>query len=122
MANERFHTSITSTARRYCQCNIEPSSIIVSENRVVCWAIHSEEMQAKNMKYIPFGNPVPIMSKTNSLWDKFKKDGFATPVEGSVNSHIWFERPYYRKSLWEEAMLLGNTGLVLSYLTLEDPE
>ena len=43
-------------------------------------------------------------------------------MEGSVDSDIWFERPFYRKGLWEEAMVLGNTGFVLTYLTLEDTD
>jgi len=41
-------------------------------------------------------------------------------AEGSVDAEVWFERPFYRKGLWEEAMPLGCTGLVLTYLTLED--
>lgn len=122
MADERFHTSITSTARRYCQCGIEACSIVVSKAGVVRWAVHSEDMEARNMKYIQFGAPLPGISKTAGLWDTLDQDGFADPVEGSVDSDVWFERPYYRKTLWEEAMALGNTGFVLTYLTLEDPD
>lgn len=122
MADERFHTSITSTARRYCQCDIEACSIIVSSNGIVRWAMHSEDMRARNMKYVPFGEAVPAMSKTALLMTKLANDGESEPVEGSVESVVWFERPFYRKRLWEEVMLLGNTGFVLTYLTLEDAD
>lgn len=122
MADERFHTSITSTARRYCQCDIEACSIVVSTDGIVRWAMHSEDMRARNMRYIPFGNPIPAMSKTASLLAAPNTSGESKLVEGSVNAEVWFERPFHRKGLWEEAMLLGNTGFVLTYLTLEDAE
>ena len=122
MADERFHTSITSTARRYCQCDVDPCNIVVSEGGIVRWAMHSEGMKARNMKFIPFGQPVPAMSKTAGLWGKLDEEGAAEPVEGSVESVVWFERPFYKKRLWEEAMALGNAGFVLTYLTLEDPD
>ena len=122
MADQRFHTSVTSTARRYCQCDIEACSIAVSENGVIRWAMYSEDMQARNMKYIPFGHAVPATSKTARLWNEFRQNGVTDPVEGAVDAEVWFERPYYRKRLWEEAMVLGNTGFVLTYLTLEDPD
>lgn len=119
MADERFGTSITSTARRYCQCDIEACSIIMSEGGIVRWAMHSEDMKGRNMRYVPAREPVPRMSKTAELWDTLGGIGVADPVEGLVDADVWFERPFYRKQLWEEAMTLGNTGLVLTYLTLE---
>ena len=45
----------------------------------------------------------------------------ANPVEGGVEPTAWYEKPFYRKRLWEEAMPLGSTGITLTYLTLEDP-
>jgi Zn-dependent peptidase ImmA (M78 family) len=122
MADQRFHTSVTSTARRYCQCDIEACSIVVSKNGIVRWAMHSEDMRARNMKYVPFGKSIPAMSKTASLLESIHETDVPDPVEGAVDPEVWFEKPYYRKGLWEEAMLLGNTGLVLTYITLEDSE
>ena len=46
-----FTTSITSTARRYCQCDVDPCNVVVSEGGVVVWAMHSEGMKARNMKW-----------------------------------------------------------------------
>ncbi len=122
LAEEYFHTSVTSTARRYCQCDIEACSIVVSREGDVLWAMHSEDMRRLNMKYIQFGQAVPRMSKTAALWDRIgDSPEDLSAVEGAVESDVWFERPYYRKELWEEAMPLGYTGLALTYLTLEDP-
>lgn len=122
MANERFRTSITSTARRYCQCDLEACSIVVSSNGIVRWALHSEDMRARNMKYIESGKGVPRDSMTAMLVKTLRSSSGAEPVEGSVDSDIWFERPYYKATLWEEAMALGATGLVLTYITLEDAD
>lgn len=119
MADERFGTSITSTARRYCQCDIEACSIIMSEGGMVRWAMHSEDMKGLNMRYVPVREPVPAMSKTAELLDKFEEDGATDPVDGLVDAEVWFEKPFYKKQLWEEAMALGNTGLMLTYLTLD---
>jgi len=119
MADERFGTSITSTARRYCQCDIEACSIIVSEDGVVRWAMHSEDMKGLNMRYVPAREPAPGMSKTAGLWDALVENDVADSVEGLVDAEVWFEKPFYKKQLWEEAMALGNTGLVLTYLTLD---
>jgi Zn-dependent peptidase ImmA (M78 family) len=117
MADQRFNTSVLSTARRYCQCDIEACSIVVSENGLVRWAMHSEDMKRLNMRYVPARQPVPSMSKTANLWQTTDKT--AESVEGLVDAETWFEHPFYKKMLWEEAMVLGNTGLVLTYLTLD---
>lgn len=119
MADERFGTSVTSTARRYCQCDIEACSIVVSENGAVRWAMHSEDMKGLNMRYVPAREPVPATSKTAALWRTIIEGGSAEPTEGVVDAEVWFDRPYYKKQLWEEAMPLGVTGLVLTYLTLD---
>jgi len=121
LAETRFHTSVTSTARRYLQCDIEACAIVVSQDGKVRWAMYSEDMARLNMKYVPFGAPVPRMSKTAGLWARMGASDDLSLVEGSVDADVWFEHPYYRKRLWEEAMPLGYTGFVLTYLTLEDP-
>lgn len=117
LADVQFHTSVMSTARRYCQCDIEACSIVVSREGKVLWTMHSEDMRRGNMKYIPAGAPVPRMSKTAGLFEREPDD--LSWIEGSVDAEVWFERPSYRKGLWEEALPLGSTGLVLTYLTLE---
>ena len=121
LAETQFHTSVTSTARRYVQCDIEACAIIVSQDDKVRWAMYSEGMASRNMKYVPFGSPVPRMSMTAELWTRVSDSDDLSLVEGSVDAEVWFEHPYYRKRLWEEAMPLGYTGFILTYLTLEDP-
>jgi len=115
-----FHTSVTSTVRRYCQCNLEPSSVVVSQQGMVKWAVHSEDMRRLGLGYVEAGRPVPRMSRTMPLWNRLQNREPAEAVEGSVEASVWFERGY-RRGLWEEALPLGFTGFVLTYLTLEDP-
>lgn len=120
LADTVFHTSLTSTVRRYCQCNLEPSSVVVSQQGKVKWAVHSEDMRRLGHGYIEAGRPVPRMSRTAALWSVLREGDQPEPVEGSVQASVWFERGYARR-LWEQAMVLGTTGLVLTYLTMENP-
>jgi hypothetical protein len=120
LADNVFHTSLMSAVRRYCQCNLEPSSVVVSQQRKVKWAVHSEDMRRLGHGYIEAGRPVPRMSRTAELWGRLREGEQPEPAEGSVQASVWFERGYAR-SLWEEAMPLGATGFLLTYLTLENP-
>lgn len=121
MASNKFQTSITSTARRYCQCGIEACAVVLSYQGNVWWAMYSEDMAYKNMKYIKFATAVPPRSKSAKLWEMIG-DGYGEAIEGSVDATIWFPYPDYDGKLWEECMPLGNAGLALTYLTLEDPD
>ena len=119
---ERFKTSVTSTVRRYCQCCIEPCSMVVSQSGRLRWALHSEDMRRLGMGFIECRRspPVPAASRTQNLWQTLaESDDPESRVEGEVDALVWFERPY-RSRLWEEAMPLGYTGLVLTYLTVAD--
>jgi len=73
------------------------------------------------MKYLKFNTPVPKGSKTDKLWEMIDRN-CGEAIEGGVEAATWFPHPHYHGRLWEEAMPLGNTGLVLSFITLEDPE
>jgi hypothetical protein len=120
LAEDVFHTSVTSTVRRYCQCGIEPASMVMSNDGRVKWALASEDMRRLGFGYVEAGRPVPRMSKTAVLLQKIRGGEDTEPVEGGVTASVWFERGYGRR-LWEEAMSLGRTGLVLTYLTMENP-
>jgi hypothetical protein len=95
--------------------------VIVSERQRVKWARRSESMARLGMGYVAFGDQVPAPSVTAGLWRRLRSGQDAEPVDGPVDAAAWYDRPY-RERLWEEAMPLGQTGLVLTYLTLEDPD
>ncbi len=116
LAEKRLKTSLTSTARRYCQCDIEACSIIFSDSGIVTWAMHSEDMKAKNMRYVPSNTAPPIGSRTKDLWDHANESNALDAAEGVVNASIWFERPY-DNLVWEDTQLLGRTGFALTMLT-----
>ncbi|GIW88278.1 MAG: hypothetical protein KatS3mg108_2602 [Isosphaeraceae bacterium] len=120
LADEEFQTSVTSTVRRYCQFDFEPCAMVVSEANRVNWAWHSDSMRALGMSHVPAGSRVPGTSRTAGLWKRLEGSDSLDAVGGLVPAQAWYERPY-REELWEEAMPLGYTGLVLTYLTLQDP-
>ncbi len=117
LATDQFKTSITSTTLRYLKCDFEPCAMVMSRDNHVLWADYSTDMQYLGMKYIPFSSRVPAKSRSYAL----RHDSPDDIVEGEIDSHVWFEYPK-RSQLWEEAMALGRTGLVLTFLTLLDPE
>ncbi len=113
LANEKLQTSLTSTARRYCQADIEACSVVLCKDGVIQWAIHSEDMKRIGMRYIEFGRPIPSESITARLRSRGGIE------KGVVTSDVWYEtrRP---RDLWEECMRLGYTGTTLTLLTLEN--
>lgn len=117
LSEREFHTSVTSTALRYCKCDFEACAVVLSRAGRVLWAVYSTDMQLLNMKFIRYGSPVPADSWSAEI-------DFEEPVsqaEGVIDADIWFDRPFC-ESLWEEAVVLGRTGLVLTFLSLPDPE
>jgi hypothetical protein len=115
---DRLGTSITSTARRYCQCDREPCTVFFSENGCIRWGVSSSDMQARQMYFYPYGQSAPAGSKTALLWEQLADGETVDFLEGSIAAHVWFERPRARV-LWEEIMLLGNTGIGITQLTPE---
>jgi len=121
MADDVFAASVTSTVRRYCQFDVEPCAMVISEAGRVSWARHSDSMKPLGMSYIEYGAAVPSLSRTAKLWSRLQASDSLDPVEGQTGAEVWYERPY-RDRLWEEAMPLGYTGLVLTFLSLQDPD
>lgn len=118
---DRLGTSITSTARRYCQCDREPCTIFFSEDGIVRWGISSTDMQYRQMYFYEYGTPVPERSRTAKLWSQIAAGENVEIVKGSVDAHVWFDRPR-AEYLWEEVMPLGRTGVAITQLTPEDQE
>jgi hypothetical protein len=118
LAERAFHTSLTSTVRRYVEFDWEECSMVVSENGAVKWAKHSASMKALHMGWIEFGMPVPANTPTSKLWAKIETGPILDREEGHVDADLWFEKPW-RRRVWEETMPLGYTGLVLTFLVPE---
>lgn len=121
MADEVFETSITSTVRRYCQLDFEPCAMVISESGRVSWSRCSESMRPLGMSFIRNGSQVPPASRTAKVWEQLGVAPTLEPVRGPSSAHTWYENPY-RDSLWEEAMPLGYTGLVLTLLALQESD
>lgn len=113
---DRLGTSITSTARRYCESDQEPCTIFFSEQGTVRWGHSSEDMKRTGMFYYPYNAAPPNGSKTAEFWSIVNDLGQSEKMSGRVPSHNWFERPQ-ASYLWEEVMLLGNTGRAITQLT-----
>jgi IrrE N-terminal-like domain len=118
LSEQVFNTSLTSTVLRYVGFDWEPCAMIVSSAGHVVWARQSDSMKAIGMSYIANDTPIPNGTPTAKLLKKLETadDGFC---EGSVDAELWYERPW-RNELWEEAIPLGNTGLVLTFLVHDD--
>lgn len=116
---DRLGTSITSTARRYCESDQEPCTIFFSERGTVRWGHSSEDMKRTGMFYYPYNSAPPSGSKTAEFWSTVNDGGLIEKLSGRVPAHTWFEWPR-AGYLWEEVMSLGNTGRIITQLTPDD--
>lgn len=115
MASNDFRTSITSTVRRYCQSDVEPCGAIFSRAGTVQWAQFSQDMSYLGMGFFPFGQKLPEGSVTAKMNQRSDSES-----SGAVDPWVWFDSPKCEnKKLWEESMVLGSTGVTLTYLTLQ---
>ncbi len=112
----RLGTSVTSTARRYCESDGEACTIFFSENGRIRWGKASEDMSRTGMYWYDYGTPPPTGSKTAEYWTKYQAGEFVDRLAGQVDADVWFIKPG-ADVLWEEVMPLGNTGRVITQLT-----
>jgi IrrE N-terminal-like domain len=121
LAETSFHTSLTSTVRRYVGFDWEPCIMLVSEGGAVKWFRASDSMRALGMGFVAPGTPAPNASPTARLWSRLEQEKTLDREENEVDAEIWFDRPFTSR-LWEESIPLGYTGLVLTFLTAEDSD
>lgn len=118
LAATAFRTSVTATTLRYVKSNLEPCSLVVSEEGKICWSISSEDMKDLGMGYIRYQSPVPATTPTFGLYKATSIQEFSRQSEGSVNAHLWYPKAKVNR-LWEDTIYLGNTGRILTLLTPE---
>jgi hypothetical protein len=110
---EHLGTSISSTAVRYCDIDIEPAMVITSRQRIIQWSWSAPCMKPLGTWYVETGTPIPAGSRTAALYDRLQASHTDEYSEGSVAASIWFKWPKVEK-LWEEVLTLGDT--LLTYL------
>jgi hypothetical protein len=119
MAEGIFKTSVTSTALRYTHLSFEPCCVVLSRGNDVLYSVRSDDMRERGYGYVPKGATLPAQSHTARRLVGGVGSPVARRTEGRIASAVWFES---KRSvpLWEEAVLLGGTGLALTFLTPED--
>jgi hypothetical protein len=115
----RLGTSITSTARRYCESDREACTIFFSRGGRIWWNRFSEDMRRLGLYFYPYDTAPPTGSKTAEFWEQAGAGTTPERLSGRVASHVWFQWPK-RDYLWEEVAALGNTGRVITQLTPDD--
>lgn len=108
---EQLQTSLTSTALRYCECDIEACTIIFSENGTIRWVKASTDMRYLRMSFVE-GRNIPAGSKSEELLEEPEE----RRLDGEVDATVWFSRPQ-QSTVWEDTMFLGNTPYMLTLLT-----
>lgn len=114
LADRTFLTSLTSTAVRYAQMDVEPCCVVLSRAGRVVFAYHSDEFHGLGLGRLVKGSPVPPASVAGRLLLTPARDS----ADGEVDSAVWFDGRRTR-SLWEETIILGQTGMALSFLTCD---
>lgn len=110
----RLNTSVMSTAIRYCNVNIEPATLVVSQDGIVQWSYAAEDMKAHGCWFVPYGSRIPDKCQTAKLLADAETDG---PLGHTVDPQVWFEWPRVR-FLYEETMKMG--AWTLTWLTVEE--
>jgi len=118
MADTVFETSVTSTVRRSTQLNFEPCAMIISRGGQVIYCVSSEDLREMGMGWIRTATPVPSSSITGELLKTRESTG-KTEGKGRVYPDVWFNARD-RRPLWEEALILGRTGLVLTFIVVDE--
>jgi hypothetical protein len=113
-ADLTFQTSLTSTVIRYVQLDFEPCCVVLSRGGVVLFALASDEMRGLGLGWLAKHSPVPATSVTGRLI----KSGADDRADGEVDADVWFDTRRSR-SLWEETVTLGGTGMVITFLTCD---
>lgn len=117
--SNRLGTSVTSTARRYCESDREPCTIFFSANGVIWWNHFSEDMKSLGLYYYPYDEAPPSGSKTAEFWERVRNGETPEKISGRVLASRWFQWPK-REFLWEEVTALGGTGRAITQLTPDD--
>ena len=113
---ERLELSLTSAAIRYCECDIEASSVVLCRGGKVIYHVASWEMRRMGFGSITRGTRVPSQSVTARMLSN--EDTSSDIVEDEVYAGAWYHGRWGK--LWEEAMILGSSGLSLTYLVREE--
>jgi hypothetical protein len=114
----RLGTSITSTARRYCDSDREPCTVFFSRNGLIWWNRSSEDMRRLGLYFYPFDSAT-CLSKTADYWATVQAGAVPEKLSGRVPSEVWFKWPK-RDYLWEEVTALGGSGRAITQLTPDD--
>lgn len=111
--SERLGVSITAAVLRYCELDIEASSVILARDGTVLFHVASYDMRRRGYGFVPKGSQIPGTSMTARLLEPGSNDF----VQGEIDAEFWYEDR--AGVLYEEAQRLGNTGLTLTYLVHE---
>lgn len=77
----------------------------------------SDDMRGLGLGWMAKGSPVPATSVTGRL---LRRSG-CDRLDGEVDSEVWFDARRSRP-LWEEVVILGQTGMVMTFLSCDDDE
>lgn len=110
----RWQTSPISAAIRYAKYASEACVVVLSKGPQVVFAIASEEGRAQGLGFIRKSTPLPDESASLHAW---KRRAVSDPVGKAISRRAWIPSAFCDRSLWEEAVALGNTDWTLALLT-----
>lgn len=115
LAETTFGTSVTSTALRYASLCYEACAVVLSRRGQVLYSVASEDMRLRGLGWIPAGARVSPTTPTARV----ATEGASDHAETEVDAEVWLGKRR-GTALWEDALRLGRTGLVLTLLAASD--
>lgn len=113
---DRLQTSVSSTAIRYCDREIEPALAVFSKKGIVQWTCFSQDMKALGCWFVKYGSQIPAASQTAKLLERLQSGPTDEIVGHRIDPHVWFQWPRC-KWLYEEAVQLGDR--VLTWIVVD---
>ena len=116
-----FDTSLTMMALRYCELSDEPVAAVLSKGGIVEWTVGSERLREHRWSWsLRPGDPLPAGTVSAALGKDRKAVGRMEERSGMGPLCSWFERGPEDFGVEEDALGLGASGRLLSFLVVPD--
>jgi hypothetical protein len=113
--SEQWFSSATSASIRYAKFTSEACVVVLSESNQTLYSISSDEAGVLGLRFLPKGRTIPQGAAAVKAGSN---PNAGDVVEGSISSAEWYPTRQREIELWEESFPLGDTGRILTLLSL----
>jgi Zn-dependent peptidase ImmA (M78 family) len=113
----RCEASVQATSFRYARYAEEACLAVVASGNRILYAFSSDEADGLGFRFLGIKH-VPVGSAAHRASESYSAEIF----EGPTDTSLWFSQRGRSAELWEEAVRLGSSSLVLTLLSWKEYE